>query len=133
MRQVARTLTMADERWGQVLICDRDSKWSRNVRRLLADAGIRVVRTPERAPNVNAFTERFVRSINEECLDRLIPIGERHFRSLLPFRPVGHRDFVVVVPCLEYVCVGDDVSVLVPNHAGPAGELAPAMAVKYPL
>jgi putative transposase len=65
MRQVARTLTMADERWGQVLICDRDSKWSRNVRRLLDDAGIRVVRTPERAPNANAFAERFVRSINE--------------------------------------------------------------------
>jgi hypothetical protein len=62
---------------GQVLICDRDSKWSRDVRRLLGDAGIRVVRTPERAPNANAFAERFVRSINEECLDRLIPIGER--------------------------------------------------------
>src|SRR5512144_2178272 len=40
MRQAARTLTMADERRGQVLICDRDSKWSRNVRRLLGDAGI---------------------------------------------------------------------------------------------
>jgi len=80
MCQLARTLTMADERWSQVRICDRDSKWSRNVRRLLADAGIRVVRTPERAPNANAFAKRFVRSINEECLDRLIPIGERHFR-----------------------------------------------------
>jgi integrase-like protein len=38
------------------------------------------VRTPERAPDANAFAEQFVRSINEECLDRLIPIGERHFR-----------------------------------------------------
>jgi putative transposase len=33
-----------------------------------------------RAPDANAYTERFVRSINKECLDRLIPIGERHFR-----------------------------------------------------
>ena len=40
----------------------------------------RVVLIPERAPNANAYAERFVRSIKEECLDRLIPIGERHFR-----------------------------------------------------
>jgi putative transposase len=39
-----------------------------------------VVLTPARAPNANAYAERFVRSIKEECLDRLIPIGERHFR-----------------------------------------------------
>jgi transposase InsO family protein len=32
------------------------------------------------SPNANAYAERFVRSIKEECLDRLIPIGERHFR-----------------------------------------------------
>ena len=64
----------------QVLICDRDRKWSRDVRRRLRDAGIRVVLTPERAPNANAYAERFVRSIKEECLDRMIPIGERHFR-----------------------------------------------------
>ena len=93
MRQVARTLTMADERRGQVLICDRDSRWSRDVRRLLGDAGIRVVRTPERAPNANAFAERFVRSINEECLDRLIPIGERHFRrAVREFVEHYHRE-----------------------------------------
>jgi len=33
-----------------------------------------------REPNANAYAERFVRSTKEECLDRLIPIGERHFR-----------------------------------------------------
>jgi transposase InsO family protein len=49
------------------------------VRHQLRDAGVRVVRIPERAPNANAYAERFVRSINEECLDRLIPMGERHF------------------------------------------------------
>ena len=43
-------------------------------------AGIRVIRTPYRAPNANAYAERFVRSIKEECLNRLIPLGERHFR-----------------------------------------------------
>jgi putative transposase len=92
MRQVG-TLTMADERRCQVLICDRDRKWSRDVRRLLGDAGICVVRTPERAPNANAFAERFVRSITEECLDRLIPIGERHFqRAVREFVEHYHRE-----------------------------------------
>jgi putative transposase len=35
---------------------------------------------PERVPNANAYAERFVRSIKEACLDRIVPIGERHFR-----------------------------------------------------
>jgi transposase InsO family protein len=83
MQQTMRTLTMAED--GAVhapdfLICDRDRKWSGDVRRQLWDAGIRVVSTPVRAPNANAYAERFVRSIKEECLDRLIPIGDRHFR-----------------------------------------------------
>jgi len=42
-----------------------------------------VVLIPERAPNANAYAERFVRSINEECLDRLIPLGEQHFRRVV--------------------------------------------------
>ena len=50
------------------------------MRRQLQDAGTKVVFIPLRAPNANAYAERFVRSIKEECLDRLIPIGERHFR-----------------------------------------------------
>ena len=67
----------------RVLICDRDRKWSRAVRQRLGDAGVRVVLTPERAPNANAYAERFVRSIKEECLDHVIPIGERHFRHTI--------------------------------------------------
>ena len=41
----------------KVLICDRDRKWSGDVRRRLGDAGIGVVLTPERAPNANAYAE----------------------------------------------------------------------------
>ena len=44
--------------------------------------GGRVVQTPVRAPNANAYAERFVRSITEECLDRVGPLGERHCRHL---------------------------------------------------
>lgn len=39
-----------------------------------------MVLTPERAPNANAYAERFVRSIKDKCLDRIIPMGEPHFR-----------------------------------------------------
>ena len=83
MQQVVRTLTMAET--GALtpprsVICDRDRKWSRDVRERLGEAGVRVVMTPKRAPNANAYAERFVRSIKEECLDRLIPLGEQHFR-----------------------------------------------------
>jgi transposase InsO family protein len=80
MRQVVRTVTMADADPCRVLICDRDAKWSAAVRELLKEAGIRVVQTPYQAPNANAHAERFVRSIKEECLDRIIPLGERHLR-----------------------------------------------------
>ena len=83
MRQMARTLVFADERalaHLAVLICDRDAKWSPTVRAHLAEAGVYVVQTPFRAPNANAHAERFVRSIKEECLNRIVPLGERRFR-----------------------------------------------------
>jgi len=89
MRHMSRTLTIADDgllRTHRLLICDRDAKWSA-VRPLLEDAGLRVVQTPYRAPNANAYAERFVRSIKEECLDRIIPLGEHHFRRAV-------RDYV---------------------------------------
>jgi putative transposase len=96
MQQIVRTLTMAEAgvvSRPQVVICDRDCKWSPDVRRRLRDAGIHVVLIPERAPNANAYAERFVRSIKEECLDRIIPIGERHFRhALTEFVEHYHRE-----------------------------------------
>jgi len=85
MRQVTRTLTATDGLLSahRVLICDRDHKWSRDVRQMLEDAGVHVAQTPFQAPNANAYAERFVRSIKHECLDRLVPLGERHFRRTL--------------------------------------------------
>jgi len=86
MCQVARGLTAADAgllAGHRVLICDRDSAWSAPMRQLLEDAGIRVVRTPFQAPNANAYAERFVRSINAECLNRIVPLGDRHLRQTM--------------------------------------------------
>jgi transposase InsO family protein len=86
MQQVVRTLTAAGEGLlvqHRVLICDRDTKWSRPVRVRLGEAGIRLVQTPYQAPNANAYAERFVRSIKEKCLNRIIPFGERHLRRTI--------------------------------------------------
>jgi putative transposase len=80
-------------REGCILICDRDPKWSSGVEQLLQTAGVRVVRTPPRAPNCNAYAERFVRSVKEECLNRVVPLGERHLRRTLhEFATHYHRE-----------------------------------------
>ena len=93
MRQIVRNLTPPETSRYCVLICDRDAKWSQAVRTRLQDASLRVIQTPYRAPHANAYTERFVRSIKEECLDRLIPFGERHFRrALAQFVAHYHRE-----------------------------------------
>jgi putative transposase len=96
MRQVGRTLTAADDGGflgHRVLICDRDAKWSAPVRERLSEAGIRVVQTPYQALNANAYAERFVRSIKEECLHRMIPFGERHLRrTIAEFVEHYHRE-----------------------------------------
>jgi len=68
---------------GCVLVCDRDRKWSRAVLEFLEQEGIRIIRTPFWAPNCTVYAERFVRSIKEECLDRVIPLGEEHLRRTI--------------------------------------------------
>ena len=63
------------------------------VEQWLATAGVRVVRTPPRAPNCNAYAERFVRSVKEECLNRIVPLGEGHLRKALhEFAAHYHRE-----------------------------------------
>jgi transposase InsO family protein len=96
MLQIARHLTDATDGvvdGSRFLICDRDQKWSAAVRHLLETSDVRVIRTPCRAPNCNAHAERFVRSIKEECLNRVIPLGEQHFRrTLAEFVVHYHRE-----------------------------------------
>jgi hypothetical protein len=70
-------------RGNRLLICDRDRKWSAAVEGFLASGGVKVIRTPFLAPNCNAHAERFVRSIKEESLNHVIPLGERHLRRTL--------------------------------------------------
>ena len=79
MAQVARNLTDVVDGFllrHRFLICDRDTKFTDQFRRLLKESGIDTVLTPYRAPNCNAYAERFVRSIKEECLNRMVMFGE---------------------------------------------------------
>ncbi len=96
MVQAARRLTDAVDGFlagHRFLICDRDGKWTERFRCLLEAAGVRMVRTPVQAPNANAHAERFVRSIREECLDRLILFGERRLiRAVDEFVAHYHRE-----------------------------------------
>jgi len=65
------------------LIHDRDSIFSKDLDKAVTAMGVRVLKTPVRAPKANAFCERLVGTIRRECLDFLIPFGERHLKRLL--------------------------------------------------
>ena len=65
------------------MIVDRDTKYSAAFRTFLAREGIDVIRLPPRSPNLNAFAERFVRSMKDECLSKLVPVGEPMLRRAL--------------------------------------------------
>jgi transposase InsO family protein len=83
MLQIGRNLT--DAQAGALyakryLILDRDSKYSEQFRRLIRDSGTKVIRLPPMSPNLNAYAERFVRSIKDECLDRMIFVGQGSLR-----------------------------------------------------
>jgi len=62
------------------LIIDRDTKYAESFRRLVNGSGTSVIRLPPLSPNLNAYAERFVRSIKFECLNRMIFIGEASLR-----------------------------------------------------
>ena len=86
MKQIARNLTDCVDGFlknTRYLILDRDPLYTRAFRNMLENAGVKVVRLPARSPNLNTFAERFVRSVKSECLDRVIPLGERHLRHLV--------------------------------------------------
>ena len=62
------------------VIHDRDSIFSKALDKRVTDLGVRVLRTPVRAPMANSVCERFGGSLRRECLDFLIPFGERHLK-----------------------------------------------------
>ncbi len=65
------------------LILDRDSIFTAAYRDLLKNAGVKLVRLPPRSPNLNAYAERYVRTIKEGCLNRMIFFGEDSLRRTI--------------------------------------------------
>jgi transposase InsO family protein len=91
MSQIGRNLTDAVEgilRGKRYLIHDRDPLFTTEFLTMLADVGVKSVKLPPRSPNLNAHAERFVRSIKESCLDRMVFFGEGSLRT-------GIREFVL--------------------------------------
>jgi putative transposase len=86
MEQQARNMTMKD--WGflahsRYLLHDRDGKFCPMFREVIRAGKVRPLKLPARSPNLNAFAERWVRSVKEECLSRLILFGENSLRRAL--------------------------------------------------
>jgi transposase InsO family protein len=74
-----------------ILIHDRDSVFSAAVDQSFRGLGLRVLRTPVRAPKANAFCERLIGTVRRECLDYLIPLSERHLKLIVQEFAVHHN------------------------------------------
>jgi putative transposase len=65
------------------LLHDRDTKFTRSFRAIFASGRIEPLAVPARSPNLNAYAERWVRSVKEECLSKVVLFGERSLRRAL--------------------------------------------------
>jgi putative transposase len=86
MTQIARNLTDGVDgffKGKRYLIHDRDPVFTQEFSSILAEAGIESVKLPPRSPNLNAYAERFVRTIKESCLERMIFFGEDSLRKAI--------------------------------------------------
>lgn len=86
MGQVARNVTMAEVGFlngCRYVLHDRDAKFTSDFDQILGAAGVEPVRLPARSPNLNAICERWIRSVRQECLSKLILFGERALGHVL--------------------------------------------------
>jgi hypothetical protein len=86
MKQMGRNLTDPVDgflRNASYLIHDRDPLFTEAFRHLLASGGVKTAKIPAMSPNCNPHSERFVKSIKHECLNRFVFFGERHVRHVI--------------------------------------------------
>jgi putative transposase len=65
------------------VIHDRDCKFTKAFDTVFQSEGTHIIQTPFQTPNANAFAERWVRTVREECLDQLLILNEPHLRRVL--------------------------------------------------
>jgi transposase InsO family protein len=120
MNQVGRNLTDAVDgllNGKRYLIHDRDPLFTAEFLTMLAEAGVASVKLPPRSPNLNAYAERFVRTIKESCLERMILFGETAVRKATAqfmahyHSERNHQGLANALICPE------------PEHAGGEGEV----------
>ncbi|UCE59175.1 MAG: transposase [Phycisphaerales bacterium] len=96
IKQIARNVTDPIDGFllgARYLIMDRDKIFTKEFRSFLRQEGIKAVRLPPRSPNLNAHAERFVRTIKETCLNRMIFFGEDSlFRAITEFTAYYHHE-----------------------------------------
>src|SRR5262245_1525016 len=86
MKQIARNATMEGcgvLRDCRYLLHDRDTKYTQAFRAIIASGQVKPLLLPACSPNLNAYAERWVRSVKEECLSKVILFGERSLRRAL--------------------------------------------------
>ena len=81
--QQLRNLSFQHDHLPRFILHDRDTKFSEAFDALAEASGTEIIKLPARSPNLNAFAERRVRSVREECLDQIIVLNERHLRYVL--------------------------------------------------
>src|SRR5260370_29960735 len=89
MQQMARNAAAEEEGWLSLskiryFLHDRDTKFCASFREMLAAGGVKCLRLPARSPNLNAYCDRWVRTVKEECLPKLILFGEGSLRRTAP-------------------------------------------------
>jgi transposase InsO family protein len=81
-RQLVWQLDDRESSW-RFLIRDNDGKFTPAFDDVFKSEGVRVIPTPYRAPNANAYAERWVRTVREECLDHILILNETHLWRVL--------------------------------------------------
>src|SRR5438552_14062063 len=115
MTQIARNMTDVIDSFftgKRYLIHDRDPLYTKEFLAIIAGVGIESIKLPPRSPNLNAYAERFVRTIKESCLEQMIFFGEDSLRKAI-------REFVAHYH-LERNHQGLDNRLIIPTETAAA-------------